>query len=255
MLEKSGVKAMNKQTLKNLLNLTIALEDAMKFIYRTSDPNDIFPFSNYKTFMRKYNDIAQRVFKELKEEVVFDIYELSKVPEWGATVKPQQKMYFDMVFANVALLRSTIANKLDVKSEEMLNLKNFFGSSLRKAILHDPENEMYIQDTIEQLLIGKGFSKGIDYDREVGRVKVSIKEYKPDFIFLKLDLALEIKLSKNRAKSKEIVDEINADIQAYGKKYSQLLFLVYDLGTIRDDEEFKNDIDNKENIQLIIVKH
>lgn len=246
---------MDKQILKNLLSNTKALEDAMKFIYRTSDTNEIFPFSNYKTFMRKYNDIAIKVFNELKEEVIFDIYDLDKVKDWADTLKPQQKMYFDTVLGNVALLRSTLENKLDIKNEEIINLKNFLGSSLRKAILHEPENEAYIQDTIEQLLIGKGLSKGIDYDREVGRLKVSIKEYKPDFIFLKLDLALEIKLSKTKSKSKGIVDEINADIQAYGKGYSQLLFLVYDIGTIRDEDEFKNDIDNKDNIQLIVVKH
>ncbi|HEY1045382.1 MAG TPA: hypothetical protein VGF79_03015 [Bacteroidia bacterium] len=246
---------MDKQLLKNLLNNTKALEDAMKFIYRTSDASDMFSFSNYKTFMRKYNDIAVPVANELRENVVFDVYDLEKVKDWADTLRPQHKMYFDMVLGNVALLRSTIENKLDIKNEEILNLKNFLGSSLRKAVLHEPENEMYIQDTVEQLLIGKGLSKGIDYDREVGRLKVSIKEYKPDFIFLKLDLAFEIKLSKSKAKSKAIVDEINADIQAYGKGYSQLLFLIYDLGTIRDEDEFKNDIDNKENIQLIVVKH
>jgi hypothetical protein len=205
--------------------------------------------------MRKYNDIAARVYKELNGEVIFDIYDLDKVKDWANTLRPEQKMYFDMVLGNVALLRSTIENKLDVKNEEILNLKNFFSSNLRKAVLQEPKNEIYMQDTIEQLLIGKGLSRGIDYDREVGRIKVSIKEYKPDFIFLKLDLALEVKLSKTKSKSKEIVDEINADIQAYGKKYSQLLFLIYDIGTIRDEEEFKNDIDNKTSIQVIVVKH
>lgn len=75
----------------------------------------------------------------------------------------------------------------------------------------------------------------------------------PDFIFQKLGLASEIKFTKN--KTKTIVDEINADIRGYGKDYSNLLFLIYDIGTIRDENEFKNDIDNEDNIQLIIVKH
>jgi hypothetical protein len=140
---------MNKSTLKNLLNNTRALEDAMKFIYRTNDPNDLFPFSNYKIYMRKYNDIAMRVVNELKEDVVFDIYDLEKVKDWGDTLKPQQKMYFDMVLGNIALLRSTLENKLDLKNEEIINLKNFFASNLRKAVLHDPEQEDYIQDTID----------------------------------------------------------------------------------------------------------
>lgn len=246
---------MNKDLLKSLLDNVKALEDAMKFIYRANNPSDMFPFSNYKTFMRKYNEIAIKVASELKENVIFDIYDLEKVKDWGDTVMPQQKMYFDMVLGNIALLRSTLENRLDIKNKEIMNLKNFFATNLRKAIMHEPENENYIQDTVEQLLIGKEMSKGIDYDREVGRIKVSIKEYKPDFIFSRLDLALEIKLSRTKDKSKVIVDEINADIQAYGKKYSQLLFLVYDMGTIRDEDEFKNDIDNKDNIQLIVVKH
>ena len=93
-----------------------------------------------------------------------------------------------------------------------MNLKNFLVSNLRKAVLHEPQKEIDIQDSIEQIFIGKGFTKGTDYDREVGRVKVSIKEYKPDFIFPKLDLALEVKFSKTVAKSKEIIDEIIGNI-------------------------------------------
>lgn len=227
----------------------------MKFIYRTSNQDDLFPFSNYKTFMRKYNQIAMEVSKEIKGEPLYDIYDLDKVKHWADSLRPEQKMYFDEIIGNIAILRSTLENILDVKSEEILNLKNFLVSNLRKAVLHEPEKEIDIQDSIEQIFIGKGLSKGTDYDREVGRVKVSIKEYKPDFIFLKLDLALEVKFSKTTAKSKEIVDEINADITAYGKKYSQLLFVVYDMGTIRDEDEFKTDIDNKDNIQIVIVKH
>lgn len=246
---------MNKTILKNLLNNAIALEDTMKFIYQNTDSTLIFPFSNYLSFMRKYNDIALKAFHEIQEDVIFDIYDIEKMKGWASTLAPEQKMYFDTVLGNIALLRTTLENRLDIKNEEILNLKNFFSSNLRKAIMREPENENYIQETVEQLLIGKGFSKGIDYDKEVGRVKVSIKEYKPDFIFPKLDLALEIKISKTKVKSREIVDEINADIQGYGKKYSQILFLIYDMGTIRDEDEFKNDIDNKENIQLVIIKH
>jgi hypothetical protein len=246
---------MNKELLKSLYSHTKALEDAMKFIYRTSDQSDMFVFANYKTFMRKYNDIAIQVAKELKGSVIFDIYDLDKVKDWANVVRPQFRMYFDAVLGNVALLKSTLENTLDIKSEEIINLKNFLSTSLRKAVLQSPDSEAYIQDTIEQLLIGKGLAKGVDYDREVGRIKISVKEYKPDFILLKLDLALEVKLSKTKTKAKEIVDEINADIQAYGKGYGQLLFLVYDLGTIRDEDEFKNDIDNKQNIQLVVVKH
>ena len=65
--------------------------------------------------------------------------------------------------------------------------------------------------------------KGQDYDREVGRVKVSTKEVVPDFILLKLSLALEVKLIKTSTRVREVVDEINADIAAYSKVYRTIL--------------------------------
>ena len=106
------------------------------------------------------------------------------------------------------------------------------------------------------MLIGKGFAKGVDYDRETGRVKVSIKEVVPDFILPRLSMAIEIKLSKDKSKSKSIVDEINADIQAYSKNYSSTLFIVYDLGSIQDEFEFKHGLETVDgNIRVIIVKH
>jgi hypothetical protein len=245
---------MDNEKLRQYLDNIRALEDAMRFVVQTKDTS-VWRFSSYKDFMRKYNEIATKVSTQLPQDGLYDIYDLTKVPGWADTVADQQKNYFHLILANIAILRSLIENKLNVKHDEILNLKNFFIANLRRAILHDPASEIDIQDTIEQLLIGKGLSKGIDYDREVGRIKISIKEVKPDFIFPKLSLALEIKLSKTKTKSKEIVDEINADIQAYSKEYKQLLFVVYDIGTIRDETEFKNDIDNKENIQVVIIKH
>ena len=66
---------------------------------------------------------------------------------------------------------------------------------------------------------------------------------------------IEVKLSKTRPKSKEIVDEINADIRAYGKEYAFILFIVYDLGTIRDEIEFKQDLEVADDVTVIVVKH
>ncbi len=44
----------------------------------------------------------------------------------------------------------------------------------------------------------------------------------------RLSLAIEVKLVKTDTKAKIIVDEINADIQAYGRSFAHLLFNVYD---------------------------
>lgn len=112
-----------------------------------------------------------------------------------------------------------------------------------------------LDDAVEGLLIGRGLQKGEDYDREVGRVKVSAKEAIPDFILMKLGLALELKLISRADRVKEAVDEINADIAAYSKEYRSLLFVVYDLGFIRDELEFRQDLERTANVSVIIVKH
>ena len=128
-------------------------------------------------------------------------------------------------------------------------------ANLRKAIFDKPTSEREVQNAVEQLIIGRGLIKGIDYDREVGRVKVSIKEVVPDFVLPKLSLAIEIKLAKTDTKARAIVDEINADIQAYGRQYKQILFIVYDLGTIRDTLEFTRDLEVMSGVEVIVVKN
>jgi hypothetical protein len=51
------------------------------------------------------------------------------------------------------------------------------------------------------------------------------------------------------------VDEINADIRAYGSRYERQLYVVYDIGTIRDEGEFKRDLEAASGVAVIVVKH
>jgi DpnII restriction endonuclease len=74
-------------------------------------------------------------------------------------------------------------------------------------------------------------------------------------IFPRLSLALEVKLARDKEKSRGIVDEINADIRAYSKSYASLLFVIYDLGSIRDETEFTQDLETTDGTSVIIVKH
>ena len=97
--------------------------------------------------------------------------------------------------------------------------------------------------------------KGQDYDREVGRVKISVKEVVPDFIVPKLQLAIEIKSTKTSARVREVVDEINADIRAYSSGYRQIMFLVYDLGYIRDETDFRHGVEKGGNVDILVIKH
>ena len=122
-------------------------------------------------------------------------------------------------------------------------------------VMGQPESEKEVQNTMEQILIGRGMQKGIDYDREMGRVKHSGKESIPDFIFRPLSLALEIKLIKDKSSVPRVIDEINADLVAYGKEYENVMFVVYDNGEIGNVDEFKRDIESMGKSRVLVVKN
>ena len=152
------------------------------------------------------------------------------------------------------MLCSSLEANIDFANDEFDNLENFIYSRLRTVIFDKPQKEIEVQNAIEALLLGRGLNKGIDYDRESGKFEFSGKEYIPDFIIPKLSLCIEVKLLRENRKSK-VIEEISADITAYSKQYQRQLFIVYDLGCIQNEEEFKRDIENAGNVKVIIVKH
>lgn len=122
---------------------------------------------------------------------------------------------------------------------------------LRKVIRIQPDRERQVQDAFESLLIGAD----IPYGREVDRIEYSSKTYTPDFSLPKISLAVEIKLCSRNGHEKEIIAEINDDILAYRSQYPNLLFVVYDLGYIRDVDRFCNSFEEHENVTIRVVKH
>lgn len=243
-----------KEKLNEFLLYTKSLMEAMRSSTEGNEKDNL-RYSSYKAYMRKYNQLLENISKIQKIDSIVDYFNLENVLSQFDSIPGHHKEYFDSVYLNLSILKSYLENILGLKKSEVLILKDFFQSNLRKAVFKEPQNEKEVQDIIEQLLIGKGFSKGIDYDRETGRVKISAKEVIPDFILPKLNTALEVKYSTGKTKSKAIIDEINADIQSYSKNYESILFIIYDLGSIRDEDEFKNDLDNSDNINLVIIKH
>lgn len=243
-----------REKLRDFLGAAEALRDAMISSVR-SDGDSVWKYGGYKIFMRKYNDLAHAVAKVVRVDAIIDTYDIDRVPGGGDTIAFQQKELFDSVFTNLSILKSFLESKVGIKTDRIQSLKDFFQANLRRALFSEPEREVEVQNVVEQLLIGRSMVKGVDYDRETGRVKVSIKEVIPDFILPKLGMAIEVKLTKDKSKSKVIVDEINADIMSYGKEYAAILFIVYDIGSIRDEVEFKQDLELTDGVSVIVVKH
>jgi len=236
----------------------IYIIDALLQTMRESiEPQGFMKYSSYKYFIRKYNQLLNTIIQDkiVSLPALIDGFNIDKIPGPFNTTGIQQKELYDSLLVNLLILKNFLATRSDINRKEVISIKDHIKNCLRKVVYDTPEKELVVQNGIESILIGYGLSKGIDYDRETGRVKVSAKETIPDFIFGRLNLALEVKLCKDKQKIGSIVDEINADIRAYSKTYGKLLFVVYDIGCIQDEDEFKNDLDNQSTIFVEIIKH
>jgi len=233
-----------------------AMESVIKHIYMT-DENNMWRFSSYKSLADKYNTIARKLTKFLDKDDrdLFVYFNTDKMKSWANTIPIEQKKLVDTVLTEIVTLKALVETKIDIGYDNILSFKNFIENNMRKAFYKEPHMEKEVQEKFETLLIGKELSKGMDYDRETGRIMYSGKEYIPDFIFPRYDLAIEIKLCKVQYKKNRILDEINADILAYKQRYKNILFVIYDLGHIRDEIEFKKDIEGNSNVLVSIIKH
>ncbi|WP_066688434.1 PD-(D/E)XK nuclease domain-containing protein [Christensenella intestinihominis] len=240
--------------LKVLLHQVKAFIDTMQGVLNNKEMAEHSRYVAYKDMACIYNDFAEKVRQKTKVASMFYTFKTDEMKGYMDTLWGEQKRIFEQVLIAAKMLYATLEGTLDFVDDEFDNLESFFGSRLRAAVHNKPEKEMEIQDVIEVLLLGRGLGKGTDYDRETGKFKFSGKEYIPDFIIPKLQLCIEVKLLRDGKKSK-IIEEINADITAYSKQYERQLFIVYDLGCIQNEEEFKRDIESMGNIKVLIIKH
>ena len=242
--------------IKYLLLRCKSLKENMIRTLNDSSTNVSGRYSSFKTYAKEHYFLACEVCKVLEltnERILY--YDTGKMKGWADTVWPQQKEVIDGLVVYTDTLIALLEKEIDFIDDEYTNLENFIKNRLRSTIFTPPEKEKEVQNAIETLFVGKGWNKGIDYDRETGKFEFSGKEYIPDFIVPKLNLCIEVKLMKEGRKSK-IIEEINADITAYDKEYKRQLFVIYDFGVIRDEIEFKRDIENaKDGIKVIIVKN
>ena len=137
------------------------------------------------------------------------------------------------------------------EASEIVSIINIADTKLRKVIRNTPAKETEIQDAFENLLVGAD----IAYKRESPQITYSSKQYRPDFVVPTADLVIEIKLCNKPGHEKERITEINDDILAYGTTWGNQLFVVYDVGMIRDVGTFKGSLEANDNVVVCVVKH
>lgn len=240
--------------IKVLLSQIKGFCDTIHDILHNGTAAEIGRYSSYRDMACIYNDFAEQVRRVLKVSSMIYTFNIDQFPKYGDAVWGVEKKLLEQVYVSAKMLLSSLEGSLDFVDDEFDNIENFFSSRLRTVIFSKPEKEVEVQNAIESLLLGRGFGKGTDYDRESGKFEFSGKEYIPDFIIPKLNLCIEVKLLREGRKSK-VIEEISADITAYKKAYQRQLYIVYDLGVIQNEAEFKRDIERSDGVKVIIIKH
>jgi len=195
-------------------------------------------------------------FSKLIESESLDILPILPPASWGGDYGQRFANKADILGALseiVGAIESLPELKVSQQdqSSAILRLINLAMIKLRKTIRAKPSEENQIQDSFENILIGADMV----YSRETDSIEYSSKTYTPDFTFPTLDLALEVKFCGSQKREKQIIAEINDDILAYQTKYGNLIFLVYDLGFIRDVDKFSKAFEASDNVFAIVVKH
>ena len=211
-------------------------------------------YAGYRDYAQAYNDLALHARSLMKVKAMFYTFNVDKMPSYGDTTWPVQKKIAEQVLLAAKMLLAVLEGSVDFIDDEFDNLENFLKSRLRSVVFSKPEKEIEIQNSVESLLLGRGLSRGTDYDRETGKFQFSGREYIPDFVIQKMNLCIEVKLLREGRRSR-IIEEISADITAYQKQYQRILFIVYDLGEIQNEVEFKRDIEAVNGVKVVIVKH
>ena len=165
------------RALKVLLAQVRGFCESIQDILHNKDTAEIGRYTSFRDMAHTYNDLAETARVLLRVPSMFYTFNVDEMPSWGDSVWPVQKKILEQVWVSAKLLYSSLEGSIDFVDDEFDNLENFIQSRLRAVIFEKPQREVEVQNAIESLLLGRGLSKGSDYDRETGKFEFSGKEY------------------------------------------------------------------------------
>jgi len=125
--------------------------------------------------------------------------------------------------------------------------------SLRKCFKDaPPKNEASVRDAIDALLSAANY----DFKCETSQMVFSMKGFRPDLSSAALSIYVEAKLCDSKARVKQLVDEMSADLAPYKQQGNSVLFVVYDNGGfIADPRQFAADFEAEPGVRIYLCKH
>ena len=167
---------------KVLLNQLRAFQETLQSIIDNKEAAEHSRYVSFKSMAYIYNDFAEQVKIFLKAPAMLYTLNTENMRGYMDTLWGEQKVILEQVLVHTKLLYNTLEGNIDFVDDEFDNLENFIKSRLRTGVFNRPQKEVEVQNVIETLLLGRGLGKGVDYDREAGKIMCSGREYIPDFI-------------------------------------------------------------------------
>jgi hypothetical protein len=209
-------------------------------------------YGGYPAYAAEYNRLAKLAAELLGAEAqdLFPQMDLGTAWNPSGTRGIMWKTYAEFAAARLSALAAYLKTKGGRKPREQDEIISLIEANLRPAIFVDPENERQVQNALETIFR----ARGLEFRRETETVPYSSKRYVPDFTFANLGLAVEVKLCGRASREKDMIDEVNADIVGYRGAYERVVFVIYDLGFIRDIETFCSGIEDQPGVQVCVIK-
>lgn len=244
---------MDQKTLYEMAKSTA--RQAEKALVPSSGPNGSSwdTYYGYPALISTYNALVPFAWQIAGDEAraLFPLIDLGPQMNPMDATGIMARSYAELVAARLGLLANYLSTGVDDKDRKTEDLVDFIGANLRAIVFTTPSTEIEVQNALEALLRGKS----LDYRREKVVIPYSSKVFIPDFTIEAVETALEVKLCPHLGKERDIVGQINEDIPAYHTRYRRLIFVVYDLGYIRDEALFKSGIEDIDNVYVLVVKN
>ena len=218
----------------------------------TGSSHDFYDYGGYPIYVEKYN-LYQNITVELFGDEAQALFPKLIPGYWIDPSNENGRMWrthLEDAAERIVSLEAYLKTKLGDTEQRVQGIIDLIEAHLRPSIFKDPSKEREIQDKLETLF----HVRTLPYLREKEHITYSSKTYVPDFTFESMNLVVEAKLCNREGREKEIIDEVNADILAYQTKYERIIFIIYDLGFIRDVVQFSADIEKNPNVYAIVIK-
>lgn len=240
--------------LKILYNMVRATANSASSALNSSNnsTHDFYDYGGYPIYIEQYNKY-QQVTSELFGDEALALFPPLLPEAWVNPSEENGRMWrthLENVAVRLFNLEVYLQSKLDDTEQRVQATIDLIEANLRPSIYDDPDKEKNVQDVLETIFR----ARSLPFLREKVHIPYSSKTFVPDFTFDSLHLVVEAKLCNRDGREKAIIDEVNADILAYQTRYKSLIFVIYDLGFIRDVAQFKLDIEKNPDVYAIVVK-